>query len=99
MNFRYPSILIAFFLLLAVLELPYGFYTFLRLVVCIYSVLVAVLAFKQDKGIWIIPLVLIALLFNPLIPVYFEKEIWIVLDIIVAVFFLIFSIVNPIRRL
>jgi hypothetical protein len=30
------------------------------------------------------------LLFNPLIPIYLEKETWIPIDIIVAVFFLIY---------
>jgi hypothetical protein len=97
MNFRYLSILVACFLLLAVLELPYGYYTLLRIIVCIYSALIAVLAYTQDKRFWVIPLALIALLFNPLMPIYFDKEIWIVLDIVVAVFYLIFSFIGPIK--
>lgn len=65
--------------------LPYGYYTLLRWVCCAVFVLLAYLAWSVEKpaGTWVLGF--FALLFNPLVPVYLGREVWVVLDVIAAV--------------
>ena len=73
----------------AALPLPYGYYQFLRLVAC------GVFAFgayvTHEKGETVLPWLLggIALLFNPIFPVYLDRSIWFILDVVVALILLI----------
>lgn len=68
-------------LLLAALmfRFPYGFYMLLRLVVCSASVGLGVLGWKESPRLKNISIVLFAqaLLYNPVIPVHLEREVWI----------------------
>lgn len=43
MKIKIPSIIAIFLLLLALLPMPYGYYTFVRIFICLYS---AFLAYK-----------------------------------------------------
>lgn len=75
-------------LLLAIAELPSGYYTFLRIAVFIATLIVIVAEFKNGISFRVIAFGIIAIVFNPLIPVYLnDKETWIPIDIISAVFF------------
>ena len=84
-----PSLLLAAFLLLATQEMPYGYYTFVRLVVCGVSIYVAYCGYSWGKtwAMWLFGLV--AVLFNPLIPVYLSKAIWTPIDLLVSVAFIL----------
>ena len=79
-------------LLLAILPLPYGYYTLLRLVVCITAIFLAWMSYKKQKIRWTWAMGLIALVFNPIMPLHFGKEIWVVIDLSTAIFFTIFLI-------
>jgi hypothetical protein len=81
-------------LLIALGDLPYGFYTLLRLVVFGASAWSAFIALGLDKKSWGWILAFIALLFNPIIPIYLDKEIWTGIDSVVALilFISIFSV-------
>lgn len=83
------------FLLLAVLgSWPYGFYTMLRLVVCGAAIYVAYAAARANIALWLWVMVGIALLFNPLVPVSFERELWRLIDLIVAIVFVVLLLRN-----
>ena len=69
--------------LLAVFPLPYGFYTFLRLLVSIAGTVAAVNLQKEGNFLWVL-FAAIVLLFNPLIPVYLSRELWFPIDLFVA---------------
>tara|TARA_A100001011_G_C13885015_1_gene664567 strand:- start:54 stop:371 length:318 start_codon:yes stop_codon:yes gene_type:complete len=76
-------------LFLAILELPYGYYNLLRLVVTISGGISSFNAFKnKNEGIAII-FGIICLLFNPIFPIYMIKDDWILIDFIVGIFFLV----------
>ena len=80
--FFIPAIL----LFLAFLELPYGYYTFLRLVVTGISLYAAFgLLEKGSINFWV--MLAIATLFNPLIPVHLTKEIWLPINVLVGIYF------------
>ncbi|WP_127124389.1 DUF6804 family protein [Chryseotalea sanaruensis] len=80
-------------LLVATMELPYGYYTFLRIMVTVGSVLILLEEYKKGFTFWVIFFLCICVLFNPLIPVYLnDKSLWFIIDIGVAVLFLIKAI-------
>ncbi len=88
-TFPQPGVVVAkvaaiVLLLLAMGKLPYGFYVVLRWVVCgvcAYSVISAMNA--ERKG-WAWVLGIIALLFNPLLPVRLGRETWPLVDLAAA---------------
>ena len=75
----------------AVPDLPYGYFTLLRLVIFFTSLLMIVFTLREGRKAytWSIIFAFIALLFNPLIEVNFERETWLIIDVITAfIFFL-----------
>ena len=79
-------------LFIGLLDLQIGYYTLLRIVVTIGSVAVVVTEFENGLNFWVITFGLIAILFNPLIPVYLnDKSAWIPIDIIGGIIFIIKS--------
>ena len=80
-----PCIVAAAVALIAIADLPYGYYTFMRLVVCATAVFVVVIAAKsgQTWAIWLFGI--LGFLFNPVIPVHLTKGIWQPLDLVAAV--------------
>ncbi len=69
-------------------SLPYGYFTFLRLVVFISSLILAWSVFEIEMK-WIFAVfILIAILYNPVIPVHLTRSIWVILNIITVVFFI-----------
>lgn len=67
---------------------PYGFYMFMRVVVCGISLYLAYFSKRDGKEQWMVVMVLIALLFNPIFPVHLTKEIWGIIDFAAAVIFI-----------
>jgi hypothetical protein len=86
---KLPAIFACILLLLTFLNWPYGFYTFLRIVVTGISIYYVYCLFNIKKNdFWFWSLVIIAILFNPLVPIYIgDKSIWGVIDVIVVIFF------------
>ena len=82
-------------LLLAVLPLSYGYYTFLRLVVFVGSLFLAYRLHERKHSDWAIGLIFIGILFNPIFPVYLAREVWFFIDLICAgIFFYITNLVK-----
>jgi hypothetical protein len=80
----------AVLLLAAVLHLPYGYYNFLRIVICGAATLIAVTGLTEDtqRGMaWTATFILIVVLFNPILPVRLHRSIWFYLDLIAAAVF------------
>ena len=71
-------------LLIGIADLPYGYYTLLRIIVCIVSCITAFIAFGLKKKLWLWIFIGIVLIFNPIIPIYFNKDTWIILDVVIA---------------
>jgi len=83
-----PAVIASIVLLvLAIFPWPYGYYTILRLIVCITSALLAWISYKRQLTQWIWVMVLTAVVFNPVIVVHFGKELWAVIYLITAVVF------------
>lgn len=78
-------------LLAALFRLPYGYYTLLRLIVCGAAAYLAYREFDvaQRSSGWFFILGVIAVLFNPLIPIPFSREIWVPIDVVVAIILIV----------
>lgn len=77
-------IIIAAILFVSIAELPYGFYTVMRIVVPILSAIFLFFVYmeKEEFCLMMIPNILIVILWNPILPVYLDKETWVIIDAI-----------------
>lgn len=74
---------------IALLPLPIGFYALVRIVITIGAIIAAVQNSKDGLNIWGILFGILAVLFNPIIPVYLhDKGAWMVIDIIAIIIFI-----------
>lgn len=90
---KVTCLIAALFLLIGCFKLPIGYYTFLRIVVFITSIIVLIGSVKNDMLSFAIVTALIGILFNPILPIYLHsKSIWVILDILSAGWFIFCSI-------
>ena len=73
-------------LLAATARFPYGFYTFTRIVVCGSAAFIAVREWEVSR-VWSVPFGIIAILFNPIVPIYLNRGTWFFFDIGAAAIF------------
>ncbi|ALL06070.1 hypothetical protein AQ505_11550 [Pedobacter sp. PACM 27299] len=86
---KWIFIFVAVWCFVAVLPLSIGYYTFLRIIVTIGSVLAIAMIYQQKNKLHTYILVIITIFFNPLIPIYLQKKaIWIPFDILTGFAFL-----------
>ncbi len=79
------------------LSFPYGFYIFLRIIVTVTAAYIIFDTYKNFKGIneTIIIFSIIAILYNPIIPVYLSRSIWLPINFITAaIYFFYFYKIN-----
>lgn len=83
------SLVPIFLLLVAVLPLPYGYYTFLRIVIFLAAISLALQRYHAlgRVGGLSIAFGLMAVLFNPVFPIHLAREIWIVSNFVGAAVF------------
>ena len=93
-----PTIISIAMLLLALIPLPIGYYTLLRIVVCLTAAFLAWNSYEAHKTSWMWTMGVVALIFNPLIPLYLGRELWIFVDIATAVIFGVYLVKFKNRR-
>ena len=84
---RVVWLICAVLLMAAVLHLPYGYYNFLRIVVCVALALIAVAGLLEETRsdmAWTAAFILIVVLFNPILPIRLHRSIWFYLDLMAA---------------
>jgi membrane-bound ClpP family serine protease len=90
---KLASIVCGILLLAGIAQLPIGYYTFLRIAVTLCAIAIIVTEVKRRTTLWFILFGAIAILFNPVIPVYFyQKSIWIPIDAAAAVVFIVYGL-------
>lgn len=90
MNMKYLLSFCVILLLLGIGNLHIGYYTFVRIIVTIGAVCVIINEPIKDLNFWRVSFGIIAVIFNPIIPIYlYDKSIWIPIDIIIAIMFII----------
>jgi hypothetical protein len=64
--------------LIALAPLPYGYYVFLRIALCVAAAYLAWAEYEEVGAInaWFVGLVVLAVVYNPIIRVHLTREIW-----------------------
>ena len=81
-------------LLIALAPMPYAYYEILRIVVFGTFGYLSYIAVKQRQHVKVVLLMLPALIFNPIIPLHFDKMVWVFIDVTGAVALLAIGILN-----
>jgi hypothetical protein len=94
----FPLAIAAVALMLAILPWPYAYYQLLRLGVTAVSVYYAWESHQvgYHKSVWFFGAV--ALIFNPLVPVYLDRDLWAVIDIALGGTFGVYATILVLRR-
>lgn len=88
-NMKYIKLILSTIFLLCLAPMPYGFYSLIRFVAMIaFAVFTYSYYEKKDNKLAIVFLSL-AVLFQPLLPIYLGRVLWNIVDVIVAVFLII----------
>lgn len=73
---------------IGILPMPYGYYNLSRFVVCGCSVYFAIVCKNKDDDVFMWVFGGLAILYNPIVPIHlYEKEIWMVVNLITAAIF------------
>lgn len=86
--FRDEGVVLATLLAIGVFDLPYGYYQFLRLAVCVGGIALAVMQRNRLVAAFGIA---VAILFNPIWTVHFTKDVWRWVDGSLAIAFLVIA--------
>ncbi len=93
MNIKQVSIIAGILLILAIPSgfWPYGYYVLLRWIIT-GSALIFTYSFYESKiAHWALVFGGIAFLFNPIFPIYLDKQTWVIIDLIVSIIFFVSS--------
>ncbi len=89
----YPIIVIITLLLLSFFKLPYGYYSFMRIIVTIIFIYYAYYAhYHLNKKIWFWFFSISTITFNPIIPIHLSRETWTIINLIIIIYCLFFII-------
>lgn len=79
-HIRYLCWAAAALLLIALLKLLYGYYQFLRVVVCLVGIIAAIRFYGVGQVPFAVASALAAIIFNPIAPLHFDRETWMYLN-------------------
>jgi hypothetical protein len=84
-DLKIPYILVAALSLIALAPMPYGYYTLLKIAVTGCAGVTAYLKYQNsDRSLLLWTCVIVAILFNPIIPIHLTREIWMFFNVAVA---------------
>lgn len=84
-HFFIVRVVAAAMLLIAFADMPYAYYQALRWVVCGVTGYGAYMAYERKNQVWAWIFGITAILFNPIMPFYLERETWQLLDVATAI--------------
>lgn len=85
-----PIVISIVMLFIGIFNVPYGYYTLLRIIIFLTSSYLAFFAFQNQKRAWGWIFCFCLILFNPFIPIHFNKGTWAGIDFVVAIFIALF---------
>lgn len=88
------KIVLAILFLICLLDMPYGFYQFVRLSAMIGFTSLAYTAYKQNNKLYI-PYICLAILFQPFIKITLGRELWNIIDVLVGIVLIVSVFINP----
>lgn len=78
------KLILSIFLLLCLFDMPYGYYQFVRLTAGISFAYFAYTSYGEKKEIQMLLFIALAILFQPFFKISLGRELWNVVDVLVA---------------
>ncbi|MBP6040161.1 MAG: hypothetical protein KA523_08190 [Flavobacterium sp.] len=79
------KLILSILLLLCLFDMPYGYYQFVRLVAGISFAYFAYAAYEEKKEIQVLLYIGLAILFQPFLKIALGRELWNIVDVLVAI--------------
>lgn len=89
---KYIKLILSILFLLCLAPMPYGFYSMIRFVAMIAFAIYAYAYYEKKNNRLAITFLSLAILFQPLLPIYLGRTLWNIVDVAVAVFLIILYI-------
>jgi len=89
-----PKIIISIILLCCLIRMPYAYYQFTRISVFGLLCYLIYVYYQEKKMMILIPFILCAILFNPLVKISFNRHQWQNIDLIIGIAFIIWGIIE-----
>jgi len=89
------KVVLAGLFFLCLLDMPYGYYQFVRLAGMIGFVILAYQAYEQDSQIVMVIYCGLALLFQPFFKIALGRELWNIVDVIVGIGLILSIWISP----
>ena len=86
------KITLAILFLLCLLNMPYGYYQLIRFLALIGFFILAYKANQENKNTKMIIFVALALLFQPFFKIALGRELWNIIDVLVAIFLIVSAV-------
>lgn len=86
---RRISIFLTIIMAIALFNLPYSYYEFLRIAVFICSILLILISFStfNEFNIYVLVFAITLILWNPIFPIYMEKDSWIIFNLGAVIYY------------
>jgi len=92
---KFLKIVLAILLFLCLLDMPYGFYQFVRIVALIGFAILAYQALHEGRQTEVIIYALLAILFQPIFKIALGRDLWNVVDVIVGASLIVSLVIKP----
>lgn len=92
------KLILSVLLLLCLFDMPYGYYQFVRLIAGICFAYFAYAAYEEKKEIQVLLYIGLAILFQPFLKISLGRELWNIIDVLVAVGLLVFAFLIKNRK-
>jgi hypothetical protein len=89
------KVVLAILFFLCLLEMPYGYYQFVRFLALVGFAILAYKSYERQENIMTIVYVGLAVLFQPLIKISLGRELWNIVDVIVGIGLIVSIFVKP----
>ncbi len=93
-----PSIIAAIVLLATVAVIGSDAYLIVRFVVCIFALIVAVFVWQSRAWWWLLLLVPVAVFWNPILPLGFDHDVWLIAHYVASLVFIVVGILVKVRN-
>lgn len=88
------SIVLSVLLILCLFDMPYGYYELVRFLAMIGFVLLAYYENSKKNDLFMIVFIALALLFQPFFKIALGRDLWNIIDVIVAAFLIYYYILT-----
>jgi hypothetical protein len=89
---KHLKLILALLFLLCLAPMPYGFYSLIRFVAMIAFAVFAYFYYEKKDNKLAIVFLSLAVLFQPLLPIYLGRILWNIVDVVVAIFLVVLYI-------